>query len=496
MNPRYLSLLALGAALFAPACAAVQPPKAPPHVTVVAAPDPTPAPPAASDIVSLDVSPGNRFLRSETKGEILLRLRLGAHTLRDAKRPPINLALVVDTSGSMEGDAIRDAREASLSLVGALSEGDRLAVVSFNSDTEVLVPSTRLDKGSIAKIREKISAMKARGTTDLAGGLRAALEEASKSFEPTGINRIVLLGDGVPNDEAAVLPIADLASQRSIPVTVLGLGLDYNETLMNAVAQRSGGKYHFVRESTQVASVFKDEILRLQRAVARNTVVRLSPGPGVTVKQIIGLTGTPVGAATQVSLGDLSEGEERDVIVKLAVSGHREGSTVELLDADVSFDAVTAGGVRVSEKTFAGVRSSADAAEIASGRDRDVERSAARVAVAERIVRAIALARAGSLHEAQAMLDAAQLDARAAARELDDPELREKEHSIDLLRPTLPSLRPAPPVALVPSAVDHAPGAGLQPMPVAPAMPVPVPAAAAAIVMESQADAVKTIQGM
>src|SRR6185503_7931940 len=87
---------------------------------VVAAPEPA-STATAEELVGFEGDLSNRFLRAEQPGDLVVRLRLGAHEVRDAKRPPINLGLVIDTSGSMEGDALRDARTAALHLLDALA---------------------------------------------------------------------------------------------------------------------------------------------------------------------------------------------------------------------------------------------------------------------------------------------------------------------------------------------------------------------------------------
>ncbi len=484
-------LAALASVLVACAPPALRPPVE--HAAVVAAEE-TVAPVKAEEIVSVEAAPANRFLKADQRGEIVVRLRLGAKALREARRPPINVGLVIDTSGSMEGDAIRDTRAASLALVDSLSEGDRLAVVSFGSDTEVLVPSTVLDKASIARIKKQLASLAARGTTDLAGGLRAGLNEVTQGFQASGINRVVLLGDGVPNDERPIAALALEAAHKTIPVTVMGLGLDYNETLMNTIAQSSGGHYHFIKDSSKVASVFKDEVLRLKQVVARNAVLRLVPGPGVTIKDVIGLPSGASGNSHHVTLGDLSEGEQRDVLVRLDVSGRRAGALVELIDAELSFEDAASGPARLAEKSFLGVRASSDANEIASGRDLEVERSAARALVSARIVQAIALARSGQLAQAQSLLDLGEKEARTAAKTLEDGELDEKAKSIAPLRRSLPSMIEPPPQAngALPGLLQGGPA---RPAPVArneyPSMAKP---AAAAIVMDAQAAAVRTLE--
>lgn len=446
----------------------------------------------AEDLIDLQAVASNQFAIADKPSEVAVRVHLKAKLRKDGKRPPINLGLVVDTSGSMEGNAIDDARKASLALLDALSEGDRLALVVFHSATEVLVPSTVLTKENIADIRKKMSGMKASGTTDLAGGLAAGLSEVRKAFQAEGINRVVLLGDGVPNDPAMLPSLAQTAAAQQISITALGLGLDYDETLMSNLSLTSGGKYHYLKDSSQVAKVFSDEVLRLKRVVGRATSVTIAPGPGVAVKEIIGLPMQRIGNKSVVLLGDMSEGDERDVLVKLSVQGRHAGSLVELMDAEVGVDSPQKAGQRLAERSFVSLKSTADAGEIEKGGARDVQLSVARMSVANAIVRAVALARMGDLANAKKLLDAAEKEAKTAAKDLDDKELLEKAKSIPAVRKSLASLAPPPPP---PPQVGFGLGGVGAPKP-AMGMPARAPSPVPAVVMKSQADAMGTIQGL
>jgi len=403
---------------------------------------------AATDpnVVLLEGALSNDLVPADQSSELIARVRVRTGPVEGAERPPINLALAIDTSGSMEGDPIEDARAAALAIVDELEPGDQLAVVVFHSRTEVLVPSTALTADNLAKVKADIGQMKASGTTDMTGGLSAAIQQAAAARKPDGVNRIVLLSDGVPNDETQILPLAQSAGGSGIAITALGLGLDYNETLLAGVAQTSGGTFHYIDDSAKVAGVFKDEVLRLERVVARNATAVFVPGPGVEILEVVGQQAQPSGGnrAIQVALGDISEGDERDLVLRLQVSGRRDGAPIELLDAVLYFQDTVANAGNLERRIYLSAHASGDADQVQAHRDADVERSLERARAAAAMVQAISYARSGQVDQGQQLLDSAQAHARGVAEELGDQELAAQADSMTKLRSALPAMVPQP----------------------------------------------------
>jgi Ca-activated chloride channel family protein len=392
------------------------------------------------ELVVLEGELGNEFVLGGTESDVLSRIRVQTLPLTNAPRPPINLALVVDTSGSMQGDPISDARAASLALLDMLRPEDRLAVIAFHSETEILLPSTRLGGADTSELRERIGGMRAQGTTDLAGGLQKGLEELVRNFEPEGINRLVLLSDGVPNDASPVLPLAQAAGERGIRISALGLGLDYDETLLAQVAQTSGGHFDSIENSTDVAGVFREEVLRFERVIARNLSLELRPGPGVSITGVVGQPANVGAGVVRIPLGDISEGEHRDIIVRAHAAARRAGANVELFDAVLTFEDAVQNAGGLERRVFLGARALETEEQVEAGRNEDVERAAAQMVAAMTTITAIQQAREGQVEEARRVLDQAAAEAQAMAEARSDERLREQAAGMRILSSALPAM--------------------------------------------------------
>ncbi len=378
-------------------------------------------------LVQLTADLGHARLLAEQPGEVLARLRIGASEAQVGERAPLNLALVVDTSGSMAGEPIEDAREATKSILRMLRPDDRVSITIFHSQTEVVLASTEMRDAELAEVLARVDAIEARGTTDMAGGFQAGFNQIVTHRDAARLDRIVLLGDGVPNDPTNIVPLAQSCASHAIPVTAIGLGLEYDELLMGQVAQISGGRFNHVEDPERVAGLFRDEVLRMDRTVARSAVLQLQPGPGVEVVEVVGQD-TPAGrGGLTLQLGDLAMGEQKEIVVRLTTPARRVGATIEVLDAMLVFqDAVNEAGA-LHRSAYLGLRTTAAEPEVEQSRNAEVHARAEDLRAARTTARAIQMLRAGDLASATALLGQAEAAApgRSASRRRLQRQIRE-----------------------------------------------------------------------
>lgn len=413
---------------------------------------PAKAPHADSGPLTFEAELANTYVPADAETHIAARLAIGTRTQLTPQKTAINLALVVDTSGSMRGAPIERAREASQAMIDALSEGDRLSVVAFHSDVEVLLPSTEIDDDEREEIKARIAKMEAKGTTNMADGLRKGLDEVRRDLDKQAINRIVLLGDGVPNDrEPQIRELAAEAGRSGITITSLGLGLDYNESLMGAIAQNSGGRFRYIERADKVAAFFQQEVLRLNEVYGKNARIELRAGPGVFITRVVGKLEQANQPTANVAIGDLSRDDERELIVELRATGRRTGASVELLDAVLVYEDARHEGQVIKQRLYLGAEATTSQDKLEAGRNADIELALATVTSAADTVRAIEMARAGDRAGAeQTLKDAAarlekqpNFDNDSGLRDQRDS-IKSVEDNLDGVQPSAPSPQPTP----------------------------------------------------
>jgi Ca-activated chloride channel family protein len=256
-------------------------------------------------------------------------------------RPPLNLALVIDRSGSMAGRKLSYARKAARFLVGELTARDQLAIVTFDDEVSVLVPSTPVADPQL--FLAAINTIHSGSSTALFDGWRTGAIQVAEHLDPTQLNRVLLLSDGQANagliDQAKIAEKVAGLTQLGINTSAFGLGDGFDEDLMGAIASAGDGTLAFLENPAQLADLYASELQGLAATAGRRVslVVRAENG----AELVDGLNGFPRNSDGSWQLPNLRAGQELQVGLKLQLPAWQPNQTI--CRAELGWDGKGAG---------------------------------------------------------------------------------------------------------------------------------------------------------
>lgn len=218
-------------------------------------------------------------LDTEQLGYVLVEARPTIPAGQEQSRPPLNLALVLDRSGSMAGEKLDNLKRAARLVVQRLSPQDMLTIILFDDRADIWVPCQFVRDPQMFLAR--IEAIQERGGTHLSTGLAAGLQQLQTVAGAGRVNRLILLTDGETWEDAdKCRELARQAGQSGVVITALGLGEEWNQQLLTDIAVFSGGNWHYIDDPAQLVAAFQNVVSTMQATTITNVnlILRLLEG--------------------------------------------------------------------------------------------------------------------------------------------------------------------------------------------------------------------------
>lgn len=367
-----------------------------------------PASPAQAAQVRIGADLGHSTI--DRKGGDRVYLRLSLKTLAARKtdtRPPINVALVIDRSGSMSGDRLAAAKKGAETALERLGSDDIVSLVSYNHEVDVLREADRVGAHREA-LQKAVDSLTASGTTALHAGVKEGGEQVKAHLSDLKVNRVVLLSDGLanvgPSTPGALAELGRELASKGISVSTIGLGLEYNEDLMQRLAASSDGNHAFVERPSDLAEIFDREFGDALSVAARDIIIQIECKSGFTPKRVLGRDAEISGNRVTLKLNQLPADNERYVVVELDVPGGLAADAGDV--AVVAIDYVDLDdGKRASATAEVSARFTEDAKEAEASVNKSVMSQVTEQIATEASEKAVELRDKGDIAGARKMLE-------------------------------------------------------------------------------------------
>jgi Ca-activated chloride channel family protein len=267
-------------------------------------------------------------------------------TLPNATRAPVNLALVIDRSGSMSGFKLNQAKQAARQLISQLAEGDRLTLVHYGSDVKSMegLMATASNK---ERLLAYVDGIWDDGGTNIGAGLTTARDLLLSARSDFKVNRLILISDGNPTE--GVVEFEGLTSivreirGYGVSVSSIGVGEDFNEQLMAALAEVGAGAYAYLQDASQLAAIFEKDLNAAGTQVARGVTLTFRVPEGARFNRVLGYSQVSRrrlesgGELVSVSLPDFAAGQHERVVAHLSITGSAPGSSVDVAALELGY---------------------------------------------------------------------------------------------------------------------------------------------------------------
>jgi Ca-activated chloride channel family protein len=357
---------------------------------------------AADKPITLEARLAQPVMKVGEKQHNYLRIGLnGCKPERTSNRTPVNVAFVIDRSGSMAGSRIAQAREAAIMAVNRLEGNDIASVIIFDDKIDVLVPAQKVTDRKF--FTDRIQQVGARGSTAIFAGVTEGASEVRKNMDARRLNRVVLLSDGLanvgPSKAEDFSQLGRALLKEGISVSTIGLGKDYNEDLMLQLARAGDGNHAFAAAPDDLIKIFNKEFDDVLAACAQTVSIDVDLGPGARVVRAVSREGDIAPAHAKFQLNQIYQDTEHYILLEVELDGKATAAERDFGRVHVVYTVPETGAKQTLDTVVRG-RFSASVQEVKASVDQTVMESVVEQTTRERAKQAVQLRDQGKLEEA------------------------------------------------------------------------------------------------
>jgi Ca-activated chloride channel family protein len=356
--------------------------------------------------VEVDVAISNPLIPAgkTTTAYVQISLR-GLPIPIETQRAPVNIAIVLDKSGSMQGQKIQHAKQAAIRAVQMLGPNDIVSIVTYDTNVHVLVPATKAsDRRNIIRA---INQIQAGGSTALFGGVSKGAYEVRKFLSNNRVNRVILMSDGLanhgPSTPGELGALGRSLGSEGITVSTIGLGLDYNEDLMTQLAMNSDGNHMFAETPEDVARAFEAELGDVLSVVAQEVSIIFTCADGTRPVRVLGREAEISGQRMRLSMNQLYNEQTKFVILEVEVPATGASHNRRIGEAEVRYTNMHTHS-NIKESFAVTVTGGKSPAAVERNVNKDIMASVIHMQGVENNKRALALRDKGEVEEAKKLL--------------------------------------------------------------------------------------------
>jgi|GEM_PF-3750465 len=397
------------------------------------------------DLISATATWSQSTVLKNEPNELFLQVDLRAKDIGTKNRPSVTTMIVLDRSGSMDGEKIEKTKLATLQAFKSLHAKDTIGIISYSNHAQVHMRPTLKKDLSTAKIQKTLDGIYPAGGTNISDGIRLAIALLEESQTKALYRRILLISDGqATKGETSIFKLeklASLAKQKGISISAMGVGNQYSEDLMMALSQSGGGNYYHVQRTQSIEHTLSQEMSKTQKVLAQDVTFEFSIPPEFHLEKIFGYKHKALGNKIVVYLGDLSSTDKRKFIAKLTYEPSLMSSEQLICTMKLQYESLFS-NEHFSYNAETKLSMSSDPQEVKSSIEPHVLEQVGKVSLAETRKLAAAYFDAGNYERAQLILRQALKEAYNAAEERDSPAIKTLVERIKKQSAVLETLRP------------------------------------------------------